>query len=370
MPLHPVGADGCPCTRSDCTSNGKHPRLYNWPRQASAASALVEAWWSRYPSGGVGIVTGGVSRLLVIDVDPRSGGDDPLAPLEAAHGPLPLTVESSTGGGGRHLFLGTPDDRRLIRNSAGALGAGIDIRGDGGFVVAPPSPHASGTAYTWTAGRSPDEVAVAPAPDWLLDLLQPSRTAAGTPRTRKRAAAESGIAIPTGKRNVTLVKKAGAMRRAGWSGQAIHAALEAENRAVCHPPLPSAEIAQVAKSAAQWLPPWISDPIAFLDDPRLDSLARFVLWGLVQHANHKGETFVGCRGLGAELGLDKDTVARRLKLLIVTGRVEIVSSNRSKTVRRVKPFAPVATVASPRGGEAQKGSYVPPDQTRASSEAA
>ncbi len=97
----------------------------------------------------------------VLDVDPKNGGDESLAALVAQHGPLPATVEASTGGGGRH-FLFRPDAR--VRCSAGRLGHGLDVRGRGGYVVAPPSVHPSGCRYRWVVR----DVPLAPWPPWLL----------------------------------------------------------------------------------------------------------------------------------------------------------------------------------------------------------
>lgn len=358
LPVRPLG-DG-----SGATS--KRPSLTAWQKLAATDSATIRRWWAEMPDSGVGIATGGKSRLLVVDVDPRAGGDDALADLQAAEGPLPATVECVSGGNGRHLYFTSPT---LLGNGTGTLPKGIDIRGDGGFVVAAPTLHESGETYRWAAGLGPDDLSVAPVPGWLIERIE-SKPVARTPRRRKRAAAESGVPVPAGRRNATLTRRAGAMRRAGWSAAAIRAALEAENVAVCRPTLPIAEVAHISDSAAKWLPPWISDPVAFIDDPRLDSAARFVLWGLVQYSNHAGETFVGCRGLGDALHLDKKTVARRLALLAKIGRIEVVSSARNKTVRRIKPFSPRSLSAFPEGEEAPKGSYVPPEGTQRGEEAA
>ena len=76
--------------------------------------------------------------LLVLDVDPGSGGPESLAALERSYDPLPRTTRSRTGGGGVHVFFRYPAEKE-VRNSAGWLGLGLDVRGEGGYVVVPPS---------------------------------------------------------------------------------------------------------------------------------------------------------------------------------------------------------------------------------------
>ena len=161
----------------------KRPPLGQWTEVATSDATKITAWWGdRYADHGVGIVCGWTadrsSCLFVLDVDEGhqdgvSGGDT-LAELEAAHGALPATMEVVTGNGGRHLYF-TADVE--IRNDAGRrLGPGLDVRGEGGQVLAPPTYHPNGTRYEYEAS-SPTEPAA--APPWLLDLL----TADDTPQT-------------------------------------------------------------------------------------------------------------------------------------------------------------------------------------------
>ncbi len=124
----------------------------------------LREWYSRSPGFNVAIVTGKLSGLVVVDVDPRHGGTESLAELEDEHGPLPETMESITGGGGRHLYFAHPGGEVHNRTN---LAPGIDLRGDGGCIVAPPSVHPSGKRYRWVKGRGPGEVKPARLPDWL-----------------------------------------------------------------------------------------------------------------------------------------------------------------------------------------------------------
>jgi hypothetical protein len=104
--------------------------------------------------------TGAASGLVVVDVDPAHGGDAALERLIAQHGSLPQTLTVLTGSGGRHFYFSHPG--RTVRNSAGTMGAGLDIRGDGGYVVAPPSRHITGGVYQWA-----DSGCLAALPSWL-----------------------------------------------------------------------------------------------------------------------------------------------------------------------------------------------------------
>ncbi len=121
-------------------------------------------WFRRLPNPNVAIVTGALSGLVVLDVDPRHGGRESLRKLEREHGSLPETVESVTGGGGRHVYFAHPGGE--VRNRTN-IEPGIDLRGDGGCIVAPPSVHPSGKRYAWKKGHAPGEVALARLPDWL-----------------------------------------------------------------------------------------------------------------------------------------------------------------------------------------------------------
>lgn len=172
LPVHPIREDGaCGCGRP-CPSPGKHPALMAWQDGATTDPAVIESWWASMPKAGVGVATGDGLLVLDIDVKPGKRGDLTLEDLEATHGRLPYSVRARTGSGGLHVYLGLPDGRSASNSSPFS---GIDVRGQGGFVVAPPSPHASGGRYEWLDG-GPEECPLEPAPEWLLDLLRPAFT--------------------------------------------------------------------------------------------------------------------------------------------------------------------------------------------------
>lgn len=171
FPLHtPTGMSlrPCSCNQPNCQSVGKHPRTAKGLHAASLDPEQIHTWWRMWPQANVGIATGAASGLVVLDVDPRHGGQQSIATLEALVGPLPGTVTASTGTGW-HLYYEhhrNPTWPTPCRGSAfGAELPGLDIRGDGGYVVAPPSVHVSGRSYTW-AGSWRGQLA-----PWPLTLM-------------------------------------------------------------------------------------------------------------------------------------------------------------------------------------------------------
>ena len=172
LPLHTPQPDGtCSCGQPDCDSVGKHPRydpilLPSGLKSASSDPVTIANWWATWPDANIGMVTSATSGIWVLDIDPQHGGDLALDALIQQYGSLPDTVLAVTGGGGQHyLFAHTG---QLVRNRA-HIAPGIDVRGDGGYIVAPPSLHQSGFFYDWQI--SPDDLPVATAPDWLLHLV-------------------------------------------------------------------------------------------------------------------------------------------------------------------------------------------------------
>lgn len=215
LPCHHITATGCSCRKADCSSPGKHPRTASGFREATTSPGQVRQWWRRWPGANVGIRTGAQSRLVVLDVDPDHGGVEALRSLIAQHGRLPPGLRARTGSGGWHLYFAHPGDS--IPNSAGRLGPGLDVRGDGGYVIAPPSNHRSGGAYVFN-----DEAAPVPdMPDWLLRSVrrQPAPRRDAEPIRIGEAidawvqAAIAGeaarvLAAPEGARNATLNRAA------------------------------------------------------------------------------------------------------------------------------------------------------------------
>lgn len=149
----------------------KRPATPHGVKDASVERASLEAWWQRWPCAGVGAATGGSSDLVVLDIDPRNGGDDSLADLEAQIGELPETPVSLTGGGGAHYLFHHPGGQVPNRTALGGF-AGLDLKADGGYIVAPPSVHPNGHEYVWNVMLHPADIPLAPCPPALLALAR------------------------------------------------------------------------------------------------------------------------------------------------------------------------------------------------------
>lgn len=148
----------------------KTPAILNWRSRATADLAALNALFHDHPATNLGVATGPASRVFVLDIDCKGAdGYESLARLQEAHGQLPATWRSQTPSGGAHLWFAMPEDRPM-GNRVG-FAPGLDIRGDGGFVVVPPS--CVGGPYAWIS--PPDACPPAQAPSWLLDLAAPQR---------------------------------------------------------------------------------------------------------------------------------------------------------------------------------------------------
>lgn len=251
-PLHSIDGGACTCQdAAACESPGKHPRLTAWQDKATTDAAIIRAWWRQWPTANVGITTGAASGFIALDIDPRHGGDDGLRELQDEHGRLPATVESMTGGGGQHILFAHPGRHVKCRTGKDPVAGkpGVECKGDGGYIVAPPSNHASGNVYTWELSSEPGALPLAELPAWLLDEL----TRDGQKPTTGTAPA-IGETIPKGQRNATLTSLAGTMRRRGMGESALLAALKEENAARCEPPLPDDAVVAIAKSVARYAP--------------------------------------------------------------------------------------------------------------------
>lgn len=162
IPLHTPEAGGCSCwKRTDCPSPGKHPRVDWRPYQERrAAPDEIRAWWEHWPLANLGFITGVISGLCVVDIDPRNGGFDTVAELDLHGGPMPEDnplVETGSLGLHHYFALDAPLPKA-------APFQGIEIQAEGALVVAPPSLHASGRRYRWVR---PLESPWSPVPEWI-----------------------------------------------------------------------------------------------------------------------------------------------------------------------------------------------------------
>jgi hypothetical protein len=268
FPLHyPVAMNGrkcfcdqtiqrprCSCGSPDCGNNAaKHPyaRLVpNGNKNATTDLLTIERWWTAAPFN-IGIRTGAPSGIIVVDVDPRHRGDTTLTDLERQHGPLPPTWRFLTGGGGEHVLFKHPGGE--VRNDVGTkLGAGLDCRGDGGYIVAPPSLHISGRRYAVSVDHDPNDVPLAEAPRWLVEALRGApraKSAAGAMPQNWRRLVREGVG--EGRRNDAVARLAGHLLRKDVDPYVVLDLARCWNANRCRPPLPDGEVVGAVNSICE-----------------------------------------------------------------------------------------------------------------------
>ena len=228
------------------SSMTKKPLTPHGCKDAKKSVGPIKAWWKKWPDASVGIATGSASGLIVIDedLDEDKGlnGYREVSAWEDVHGALPDTVRVITGRGGAHLYF--KYDGSDIKNRAGLLD-GVDVRGEGGYVVAPPSMHPNGTEYQWE--ESPDEIDLAEVDERVLELL-------GANSTTQTEQAEFKLpdVIPLGERNDTLFRLACSMQAQGLPDTAILAALKQTNETACAEPVGGDELEIICSSALKY----------------------------------------------------------------------------------------------------------------------
>jgi hypothetical protein len=256
-------------------SPGKHPRTKHGWKDATLDQAQIKEWWDRWPQANIGIATGTASGLWVLDVDTKKSvdvGGGSLIPLgvhslrvlEAEQGPLPDTLVQVTGSGGLHYLFTYPSDELVYGNRTN-MRPGIDVRAEGGYIVAPPSNHESGHEYLWANEESP----VVDAPAWLLAI---AREHTGSSTIPSVSDILSGGKIPVGERNSGLFKIGSAYRGVhGFSEKQIFGLLMVHNMEDLEEPLDPQEVQQIARNCAkQDINPtpatWVSDAIPNADE--------------------------------------------------------------------------------------------------------
>jgi Bifunctional DNA primase/polymerase, N-terminal len=212
VPMHTARPGGsCSCPDQACPDPGKHPRLRGWQRLAAADATVVGKWWRRWPQANLALLTG--RRFDVLDLDGEQGEEALRTVLSIAPTEHPGPV-ARTGGGGWHLLYAPTGLGNRVR-----FMPGMDWRGCGGLIVAPPSQHTSGTRYTWAR---PLTAALPEVPAGLLRLLVPApagRTTlpqATSPTGRRGGYGAAALArerqavatAPSGRRNATLNRAA------------------------------------------------------------------------------------------------------------------------------------------------------------------
>lgn len=211
FPLHtPLANGGCSCGKKTCDKPGKHPRTKCGRDDATIDEVTIRRWWTEWPDANIGIATGNGLIVVDFDIDHDKGkyGDETLALLQEEHEELPETIMALTGGGGIHFFFRCTADDLTINQD---ILPGLDFRGNGGYVVAAPSLHASGRSYEWEGAHDPEDTELAELPVWLYDILKAGR---GGKRNKRFEAPDS---VEEGGRNGTMFRMAASLRAKGLS---------------------------------------------------------------------------------------------------------------------------------------------------------
>lgn len=214
----------------------KRPATENGCKAATTNKQQIADWWDRHPECNIGIATGGSSGGLVVidlDVDENKGinGYEVLKEWQQKNGDLPESWQSITGRGGYHLFY---RDSAVNQNRVG-LYEGVDIRGEGGYIVAPPSIHPNGHRYEWE--QEPGEYELAQADNRVVNFL-----AGPVTEEWEKQPFKAPKTIPEGERTSTMVRLIGSLKAKGLDDEAIQAAVRAENEKKCVPPLTDQEL--------------------------------------------------------------------------------------------------------------------------------
>jgi len=223
-----------------CEPFGKRPLTPHGLLDASSDPTVVKRWWQTWPDANIALPTGRESCLVVLDVDGDEGSES-LRVLERTHEPLPQTASVVTPRAGQHFYF---RHRGIeIRNSAGLLGRGLDVRADGGYVIAPPSIGRNGRRY------EPDERApLAQLPAWLLTQLSVTREASPrTPASEWVAIARHGL--HQGERNQGLTRLTGHLLARDVDAHLVRELVLLVNHR-CKPPLTEDEVNRIVESIA------------------------------------------------------------------------------------------------------------------------
>ena len=256
FPLHSISSGRCTCkAKNSCTSPGKHPHweaktLEAGVKDATTEPEQIQRWWKKWPNANIGIATGRISGIVVIDIDGAVGGRN-IKLLQRRCGKLPPTLTSQTGNGAHIVFRSGGHE---YRNRTGIY-PGIDVRGDGGYIVAPPSVHIAGKRYRWSndgavvdppiyvrqllAGKFLPDLNLSKFKD-LPDLPKPHLSPDQVPMIQK------------GCRNDELFRLAGRWRWEDKTVEEVGQLLEEVNRKKCQPPVGDKELKSILKSSMRY----------------------------------------------------------------------------------------------------------------------
>lgn len=269
FPLYGIVNGRCECG-TNCGSPGKHPRVSGGLHDASTDEGRIRAWWKRWPNSNVAVATGRVSGVYALDVDNKRSvdlgngilmpeGEHSLRQKELEIGKLPDTLSSVTGSGGMHLIFAYPTGESLtsLGNRAGMLPS-VDTRGDGGYIVVPPSLHPSGNRYRWIDEDEP----ISPLPSNWIKLLEESSQKPSTHPLDLEI--PEGFTVNEGEGRHDWLFRMGSKLRGqhGLPAVALYGALQSYNLSALRPPLEQREVEHIVESVTKFEPELQIDRLA------------------------------------------------------------------------------------------------------------
>ncbi len=289
---------------------GKRPLVKGWPQSATTCLDRLESWARQFPGCKWGVTTGLASGIFILDSDGEAG-EDALRSFALKGWHLPDTLRVHTGRG-RHLYFSYPVGRG-IRCSAGKLAVGLDVRGNGGFAVLPPSIHGNGSRYNYQDPSIP----LSESPPWLLNLVCSPRSS-------------SEIGLREGFRNDGLTRTAGRLRRRGANAREITSKLLTENIRRCNPPLPCDEVQNIAKSISRYPVggPDVLDlawtKVCSEDHQTIEAKLLAIIWHLSQ-ALHGQAIALPLERIAEHIGCDWTLIRRYRRRAVESGLIRPVS---------------------------------------------
>jgi Bifunctional DNA primase/polymerase, N-terminal/Primase C terminal 1 (PriCT-1) len=219
-----------------------------WPDDATSDIKTIAERWAAWPTANIGVVTGTKSGIWVLDIDDKNGGSETLRHLVDTNGSLPETLTAITGAG-RHLYFAYPGCP--VKGSVQDIGPGVDVRGDGQYVVVPPSVHANGGTYRWLDSSTP----IATAPHWLLSLVTSDTVDSPGKKGAVRTASSrnaSLLCFPEGTRNNSLFLIACYLLSSGMARERVEVTMLLFNVVKCRPQLSTSEVKRLVQSASTY----------------------------------------------------------------------------------------------------------------------
>lgn len=290
------------------------PLIKQWQIRATDDKEKINIWWGKYPNANIGIATGIESGIFVVDIDPKNGGDESLTEL-LENKTLPETLTVKTGSGGRHLFFNC---NTAIKSNVGKLGKGIDIRAEGGYVVAARSIHPNGNQYRWLNSKP-----IAEAPEWLINCLTKKL------KVKKEPVKTDGF-IPNGTRNKELYRRGCSLRGKGITARDLGAELHKINLYDCETPLADDEVNLVIASVNDYINRGKAPVFRYRDYIRSnqvikDQTLRHILLDLSLYMDMNGNRcYPSQEQIADDTGLTRETVNKKLKIAEDKGYIKIL----------------------------------------------